>query len=186
MKQRGQVYKVHNSDIKKRILFQKDKDACFLTYNILIILDYLKCYSEDTAFTDYKKLAYLTDFTSSDLLTNIFAKDVSLTIKEQHLLQDSYLNSSSRQNKLFLVIQSLRQRNIISINFDAKNPLKNSLFLIQQDLIKPITDKKIFKYEYENIDKFNKAKPIKGLRGLKLSTMLQKIYENKGIKIWEL
>lgn len=175
-----------NCEVKKRIMFQKDKDACFLTYNILIILDYFKCYSSESAFNDYKKLSYLIDFTSSDILTSIYAKNVLLSIKEKHLLQESYIKCSARQNKLFLVIQSLRHKKIINVLNDDKNPLKNSLYLIKQDLIAPIIDKNIFKYEYENIEKLNKVRAIKGIKKVKLITLLQKLYESKGVKIWEI
>lgn len=176
---------MNNLEAKKRILFDKDKDACFLTYNILIILDFYKCYSSNCVFNDYRKLTYLIDFVSSDILANIISKDTIITPKEKILLHNSYTNSSSRQNKLFLVIQSLRQKQIIDVSFDENNPLKSRLFLIDQDKIAPIIDKKIFKYEYNNLKNFNGSKIIRGIKSYKLLTLLQQIYETKGIKIWE-
>lgn len=176
---------MENTLTKKRILFQKDRDTCFLAYNILIILDYLKCYSLETSFKDYRKLSYLVDFTSSDILIGIFCKTGTFKQKEFNLLKNSYINASSRQNQIFLLIQVLRQKEIVDLDLDTDDPLKNRLFIKNKEIIEPIIDKKKFYYEYRNIDLFNKSPEIRALRSLLLATLLDKIYSSRGIKVWE-
>lgn len=50
--------------IKKKIMFIKEEDYYFLTYNLLILLDVFKCHNEKTGFKFYQKIAYLIDFIS--------------------------------------------------------------------------------------------------------------------------
>lgn len=178
---------MENANIKKRILFDKDKDACFLTYNILIILDFLGCYNFENGFVDYRKLSYLIDFVSSDILTNIIVKFAPPTTKEKIQLRNSYINASSRQNRIYLVLQALQQKGIINLIFDKKDVFKNKLFIkeTKKDLVESIINKKYFKYEYENLKKFQDAKSIKGIRTYKFTTLLKQIYENNGVKVWE-
>lgn len=171
--------------IKKRILFDKEKDACFLTYNILIILDFYKCYSIDSPFIDYRKLTYLIDFVSSDILVSILQKEQILSDGDKIILQNSYNNASARQNRIFLVLRALKRNGIIELFLDSEKPYKNSLYLIQSDKTKSITNKKLFTYEYSNLKHFNSVNDINRVRLIKITTLLQKIYGSRGIKIWE-
>lgn len=180
------ISSMENTLTKKRILFQKDKDACFLTYNLFIILDFLDCYTSESAFNDYRKLSYIIDFTSSDTLVNIFNKVPTLQQKETELLRNSYLTSSSRQNQIFLLIQALKQRGLICLEFDESNPLKNKLYIANKDLITNIIDREKFHFEYKNIKSFNNSPSIRGLKRTILSTLLDKIYTQKGVKIWQI
>ena len=175
------------NDIKKRILFDKDKDACFLTYNILIILDFFNCYNIENSFNDYRKLSYLVDFTSSDVLTNIIAKWGLPTQKEKIQLRSSYINASSRQNRIYLVLQALQNKGIINLILNKQDILKNKLFINDNNkhLIEPIINKAYFKYEYENLRNFNKSSSIKGVKTYKFTTLLNQIYEQNGVKVWE-
>ena len=159
---------MRNDSIKKRIMFNIKDDPCFLAYNILIILDYFKCYSSKNSFNDYRKLPYLIDFTSSKSLMNILYKDVELGSKEKILLKDSYLNSSAIQNRVFLVLQSLKRNNTINFSLST-DKLQESKIFIQEENIK--LDKLIFVDEYENIDLINKHTQINRLKTLKLSTI---------------
>lgn len=171
-----------DNSIKKRIMFNIKDDPCFLAYNILIILDYFNCYSSRNVFNDYRKLPYLIDFISSESLMNILYKDIALGSKEKILLKDSYLNSSSIQNRTFLVLQALKRNNTIDFSLSTDKLQENKIF-IQIEKVK--LDKLIFADEYENIDLINKHTQINRLKSLKLSTMLDKLYADKGVKIWE-
>ena len=176
-----------NNDIKKRILFDKDKDACFLIYNILIILDFFNCYNIENSFKDYRKLSYLVDFASSDVLTDIIAKWGFPTQKEKMQLRNSYVNASSRQNRIYLVLKALQNKGIIHLVLNKQDILKNKLFIDEsnKNLIEPITNKVYFKYEYENLKTFNNTSSIRGVKAYKFTTLLNQIYEQNGVKVWE-
>lgn len=65
--------------------------------------------------------------------------------------------------------------------------LKNKLFIDEsnKNLIEPITNKVYFKYEYENLKNFNNTSSIRGVKTYKFTTLLNQIYEQNGVKVWE-
>jgi hypothetical protein len=73
---------------KKRMMFIQTEDYNFLTYNLLIFLDEMKCHNENSKFQDFRNIAYLIDFIS---------KSADLESYEKHELHDIYFKAQLKK-----------------------------------------------------------------------------------------
>lgn len=174
-------------NVKKQIMFIKDEDYYFLTYNILIILDYFKCYSVENLFKDYRKLPYLIEFLSSDKSVEIYEKvfeteGKTISIFDYEHLLKVYTKSKFMQGQIKRLLFSLDQNQLISIVKDTRFG-SVSLLIKDKEKVKEILNDEMFRNEYQRIEKIKRA--YSRLRSIKYTTFIEKVFKANGVGKWD-
>lgn len=170
--------------VKKRIMFNKEDDYYFITYNVLFYL-YISGFTiEEKRLYDHRKLAYVLPFISNKNLLDMLIGDKAISSNgDVFKLQNVYYNARinmktftailmALENKGFVHMRKSLTRSCIDIWIDSKS--------IPKDFIK----NKLFVSEIDNITTFNKLVPR--IKILTLQTLLQKIFGPQGgLFIWE-
>ena len=168
-------------------MFIKDEDYYFLTYNILIILDYFKCYSVENLFKDYRKLPYLIEFLSSDKSVEIYEKvfeteGKTISIFDYEHLLKVYTKSKFMQGQIKRLLFSLDQNQLISIVKDTRFG-SVSLLIKDKEKVKEILNDEMFRNEYQRIEKIKRA--YSRLRSIKYTTFIEKVFKANGVGKWD-
>jgi hypothetical protein len=173
-------------DNKKRLMFVKGEDFYFLTYNILLILKVLKCNCGVRKFKDYRKLAFLIDFVSDYNLINIIKNGSQrdlLNVLDRDLLMRTYSNGMIRQNELIKLLFTLEKNKFITLEKEGDTNLVSVCINIENIPIDFLGDNdNIFQSEIININTLKSQ--IQRLTNTNLDHMLQKLFDNYGIKRW--
>ncbi|MBY0091422.1 hypothetical protein H7S74_13280 [Priestia aryabhattai] len=173
--------------VKKRIMFNKDDDHYFITYNIIIFLNTIGCVNEKSRFVDYTKLSYLIPFVSNSKLIDILSIYSQLerfpSKEEISLLQDTYIKGRVRIKLLTSILLSLESRNIIKI---IKNERRKSfdIWLNKDNIPHSFLTLDLFKTEINNTLFLKKSLPR--IKSLTNTTLLDNLFRNKGVRVWEI
>jgi len=179
--------KSNDLNIKKKIMFIKDEDYNYLTYNILIVLDHFKCYTQNKTFIGYMKLAFLINCLTSDADTNLFVEAMKAEKNTQsdlflyeNLLR-VYTKSKLMQGHVKRLLFALKRKNIIDILPDRFSSVGAYMFPNGEML--SILHDNMFNEEYERIKKIQMAYPR--LRSIKYESFLKKVFIENGVGKWE-
>lgn len=173
-------------NVKKRLMFNKEEDYYFITYNVLVFLNTLGCTSEKKKFTDYTKLAYIIPFVSNNGLLDIVVKYNQLqrqpSKEETEILRDTYIKSRLRLKLLTSIFFALEHNQIIGLK---KNDRRSCIDIwINKDKIpKKFLHASIFKIEKENSLRIKSE--IQYLTSLSVKKLLESLYTSKGVRVWE-
>ncbi|MDR4998978.1 hypothetical protein [Brevibacillus parabrevis] len=173
-------------NVKKRLMFNKEEDYYFITYNVLVFLNTLGCTSEKKKFTDYTKLAYIIPFVSNNGLLDIVVKYNLLqrqpSKEETEILRDTYIKSRLRLKLLTSIFFALEHNQIIGLK---KNDRRSCIDIwINKDKIpKMFLHASIFKIEKENSLRIKNE--IQYLTSLSVKKLLESLYTSKGVRVWE-
>ncbi|ESQ97746.1 hypothetical protein F753_19385 [Stutzerimonas chloritidismutans AW-1] len=169
--------------VKKRIMFASVDDFYFLTYAILIALDALGC-RKDRYLKDYRKLGFLIEFTTDERLLSIleYPTQKALNRVDREHLFKSYTSGLGRRSEVLKILFRLEKSGLVILRKgDAHSLVDVSL---SSDVPDGFFDKAIFTQEYSNASRLSVA--VKQLTRLTLSTALSKIYQVRGIKMWDI
>ncbi|MCA0429048.1 MAG: hypothetical protein LCH32_00935 [Bacteroidetes bacterium] len=169
-----------SQNIKKRLMFVKGDDFYFLTYNIIAALTILGCVDEKK-FKDYRKLAFLVDFVSDHHLISIVKRNrdhANLSMLDRELLTRSYSTGLLRQNQIIRLLFILESRGIVNLEKNRNGLIDVALKEDKKDVF----DKSLFVTEYQNMTLLKSN--VSRLSSLNLETMLNRLYDNYGIKRW--
>lgn len=173
---------IYNEQIKKRIMFNKDSDYYFITYNSLLILDNLNCYEGKSNFYDYRKLIYILPFIADEDLLRIVTKEASLREEEIKILEDIYINAKLREPILKSILFTLVKKGYIKMEKN-KNRKSIDLKLINNSISKDFLNLEVFKMEYGNITIYKSY--YQRLTILSLENLIEKLFKEKGVIIWD-
>lgn len=171
-----------NIKVKKRMMFIKSEDYYFLTYSIIILLDTLACTDKQRYFLDYRKLSYLIDFISNRKLVYLLEKE-KLNDEEIRIMTNVYSSGILRVKEINKLLYSLDKKKIIHLKKDTKSD-RIDVSLLRDQIDKDFIDKQLFEYELRNSLKLKAI--LKRLSGLKYETLTEKLFIEKGVKIWQL
>ncbi|MFT6834271.1 MAG: hypothetical protein ACJA0H_000299 [Francisellaceae bacterium] len=162
------------ADAKKRLMFIQAEDYNYLCYNLLIILDYYKCYSEDKPFKDFRKIAYLVDFISNN-------KKISLY--DANDLTEVYSHAQLKKKLISHLLIILKNMGFVEISINTTHRTFN-VWLNQSKELNSFIKNEMFFDEYERVELLNKQVP--SIRTATIKTMVEKIFSNKGVITWEI
>lgn len=171
----------------RRLFFVKGEDYYFLAYNTMILLHELGYKKrEGTNFRDVKKLSFLIDFVSNEQLLSIVEdnknkNDISSNDKE--LLKNSFTRSYLRIDHVNRMIYSLNRSKFLSVDDSRKKGEIIDVSLSGERNINVLLNSNEYKQERENSKRLSSE--IKRLGLLKIDTMLNRIYKNFGVSIWQ-
>ncbi|NMB17945.1 MAG: hypothetical protein GX984_00615 [Erysipelothrix sp.] len=171
-----------NKNIKKRIMFNKDSDYYFIAYNSILILDSLNCYEGKVNFYDYRKLIYILPFISSESILVRSIGNSSTSQEDLKLLEDIYIKSKLREPILKSILFTLEKKGYLILE---KNKSRNCIDvrLLPETLPKGFLNSDLFKTEFENITQFKKS--YQRLSFINLETLIEKLFKEKGVIIWD-
>jgi hypothetical protein len=170
-------------EVKKRLMFVKSEDYYYLTYNIFFILHNLGCYNcEKRKFRDYRKLAFLIEYASDYNLINILENSKqgqSLSAIDKELLTRTYTSGMIMQGQLIRLLFTLENKNFIVLEKDDVQSTVN-VCLNKGRIPEDLFNSDIFKPENNNMKILKKH--LLRLNQLTLETLLNKLFDNYGIK----
>ena len=147
----------------------------------MVILDSLGC-RDGKYFRDYRKLAFLTDIISDDKTVYVVSHFLGkkLNPKDYECLLDSYSNGLTRRSEILKLLFVLEKRGYVTLNRGKAQEI--DVTLNKGNLPNDFLGNKVFNSECKNIE--NVSKKVGRLASLTLSTMLNKIYVENGVRTW--
>ncbi|QJX76988.1 hypothetical protein [Priestia megaterium] len=163
-------------------MFNKDSDYYFIAYNIILILDNLKCYEGKSKFYDYRKLIYILPFISNEYLLNIAIKNKKNRENEIKILEDIYINARLREPILKSILFTLEKKGYLTLEKNATRKCID-IQLKNDTLPDRYLNSALFKIESENIAYFKKY--YQRLSFITLESLIDKLFKEKGVIIWD-
>lgn len=169
-------------NIKKNIMYLSGEDFYLFCYAILIVLDALGC-CDGKFFKDYRKLGFLIEFLKDGDLNAIISKtsEKGLNPIDKDYLFHSYSSGMGRRSEVLKLLFMLEKKNLVVLEKGSLQSLVN-VSLNRECIPESFLSKEIFSKEYSNVESFKKI--VKRLSSLKLETMLEKIYDSRGVTTW--
>jgi len=159
---------------KKRLMFIQKEDYNFLTYNFLILLNELNCINYDKRFSDFRRIAYLIEFISSNIELDSF---------DQIELSNIYLRAQLKKKLLSHLMITLKNKGYLEISLN-KTHRTLDVWINRETIPTDFFDKNLFINEIKNITKIRKVAKVTAKQ--KLKTMIDKLYSDKGVLTWEI
>lgn len=177
----------YKDSIKKKIMFVKDEDFYFITYNILILLHVLNCFEQKKrVFKDCRKLAFLVEFVSNNNLVDIVERYDLQSRKvnriDHKILTNAYTNGLIRKNIIPRLLFTLEKYEIVYLSTSERD--KSINISLNDEKLKNFFNKELFAYEFKNASKLQRT--ISKLSILKLDTLLGKLFTDKGVRTWDI
>lgn len=169
-------------ETKKQLMYLSGEDFYLFCYSIFIILDSLGC-SSGKKFRDYRKLAFLINILNDEKLVYILTTSQReyLNPFDKECLFNSYSTGLMRRSEILKLIFTLEKKGFLILE-RGKTISEIDVSLNKTAIPENFFNKAIFSMEYEMAAKIKKS--IARLKTLKLGTMLERIYEDNGVKTW--
>ncbi|MFY0684041.1 MAG: hypothetical protein JXR20_05770 [Balneola sp.] len=176
-----------SGEIKKRLMFVKGEDYYFITYNLLLLLNELKCWkSRNKVLQDVRKISFLIDFVADENLCFIIEKyedrnDINKFDRAK--LSKIYTNGLLRLEGLNRLLFSLEKNKMIEL---TKNKSRNAIdiSLLDNEKLKRFIKQSSFTVERENAIILRKN--IGHLTSSTFETTLNKLFTNYGVSTWQI
>jgi len=176
---------MNKKDKKKLISFNDIYDYNFLLYNILLILNNYKCTDKDRCFVDYRKLPILIEIINSDKIRSIIMDGLnnskSYPDSDKDILYDCLSRTRIMRKQIYQLILTLSKKEIINIQLNNKSM---DISIIKSKDIHDFLVKKLFIDEKSHLSNFDKC--VQRIRILKYETLIDKIFDSKGVITWQI
>ena len=159
---------------KKRMMFIQKEDYNFLTYNLLLLLDTLKCTTKQKSFKDFKKIAYLIPFINGGAVLDNYS---------QSELASIYSKAQLKKQLISHLLIILKNRDFIGVEI---NTTHNSFDIwIKKDNIPPdFFNKEKFQTEINNIKILKNY--AYSLKTVPVKKLVDTIFTSNNIITWEI
>jgi len=162
---------------ERTLLFSTSDDLYFLTYNILVTLDFLDCKGAKK-FKDVNKLAFIIEFISNrELIMALDKPQHRQDSTDRFLLSQAFSNGLMRINAIKRVLYNLDKKNYIEFSENQKE-----IWLVDSDKIKKLFSDEFFEYEKQNLALL-KTKVLR-LNNITVNTFLDNTFSKMGISSW--
>lgn len=155
-------------------MFIQREDYNFLTYNFLVLLNELNCVNYEKRFTDFRRVAYLIEFISTN---------IDLETYDQIELSNIYLRAQLKKKLLSHLMITLKNKGYLEISLNATHKTLD-VWINRETIPKDFFDKSFFQNEIGNIRKIKKIAKVTAKQ--KLKTMVDKLYSDRGVLTWEI
>lgn len=170
------------SEKVKRLSFIKAEDIFFIIYNTLIFLDNLQCNSEKKIFKDWRKLVFIIYLVNDKRSIEILKECSRGVLNDQFTkeLKRIYIEGAQNKNLVKYILLLLEKKKLICL---VKGKVELDVYLLENDEVKKFIKNELFDDEKENIKELRELFPK--IRILSYKTLLEKIFKNNGVEIWE-
>ncbi len=165
---------IDKQNARKRMMFIQKEDYNYLCYNLIIILNNLGCTKESYQFKDFRKIAYLVDFTSAIKNIDDFSQDE---------LGSIYSKTHIKKKLLSHLLIVLKNKGYLGISMN-KTHKSFDIWLKTENIPNAFFDKDIFYNELNNFEILKKK--IRGIRNTTIKTMVDTLFTSKNILTWEI
>jgi hypothetical protein len=165
---------LNKQNAKKRMMFIQKEDYNYLCYNLILILSNLGCTKESYQFKDFRKIAYLVDFTSAIKNIDDFSQDE---------LGSIYSKAHIKKKLLSHLLIVLKNKDYLGISMNKKHK-SFDIWLKTENIPKDFFDKDIFSNELNNFEVLRKK--IRGIRNTTIKTMVDTLFTSNEILTWEI
>lgn len=167
--------------VKKRMMYFTGEDFYLVCYSIFLLLDSLDC-ADGKPFRDYRKLPHLIKILNDPHAIEILRSPTnrSLSMREHEQLLGTYVDGLAIRSEVLKLLFMLERKEYVY------------LLRGRDEEIDVYIQRKTFPDAYLGNDVFAEEKQrsklivahIKRLSHLKLSTMLKKVYQLRGVNTW--
>lgn len=165
---------MNKENARRRIMFIQQEDYNFLVYNLLLILIVNRNESQNNSFHDFRKIAYLIEFISTNKSIDSFTQDE---------LGDIYSRAQLKKMLLSHVLIALKRQGIVDISLNTTHQ-SFDIWINTDNLPTDFFDEVLFSNEIKNIKKMNQI--VKRIRTTTISTLVNTLFTSKNIITWEI
>lgn len=161
-------------------MYVTGEDFYFLTYNLILILNQLKCY-EERMFRDHRKLALLVSFVARPRLINILETHASvgkLNHEDTDVISQCHDESLIVAKNLNRLLFSLEQKEIINLRHDETGRLDISLKRRDYEFLREPE----FEIERNNLETLRRR--IQRIQTLSYDTLVERLILGLGARAW--
>jgi len=163
-------------------MYIQSEDFYFLTYNTVILLNSLNCIEGDRYLKDYRKISFLIDFISNPYYAT-FLKGAALNESDKREMTRLYSNGILRQKEINKLFYTLDRRGIIHLTRKRNSDILD-VTLNKSKVSEEFFDKELFEVEIQNSMLIKNHIPR--LSSITIDTLKQKLFTDKGVKVWQL
>lgn len=166
----------------KQINFISGEDFYFLTYLILICLKEIS--NKNMLFKDHRKLTFIMQIIASPSAISILANNVensTLHPEDKEILFDAFVKASLNEREVYKILRSLEKNEMISL-INTEKPDCYDVQIINKAKINHFFTTDIFYTEFNNVNILKSI--IQRINSLTLNTLITKIFESHGLKLW--
>lgn len=171
------------SDLEKRRLnFISSDDFYFLAYSILLVLELLG--GSGKRIKDHRKIVFLIQFVADDRLLNILERSQERTVVnpvDRELLFTSFTTAELQKPEVFKILFSLEKRGYVVIERTAEAEVLD-VRLVSDSLPQKFFETPRFDKEHRNATLLKQL--VKLIPSLTFSTLIDKLYRNRGVRVW--
>ncbi|MDY3547431.1 hypothetical protein PG291_02290 [Riemerella anatipestifer] len=160
-------------EAKKRLMFIQKEDYNFLTYNLLILLKTLQANSKESRFHDFRKIAYLIHFISTEPNFNDLPKQELAII---------YTKSHLKKQLLSHLVLILKNRNYLGVEVNSVRRTLD-IWIKEENISSDFFSGNLFEKEVRNAVDIKKSLPR--LKILTLKNVVDSIFTKNNIITWE-
>lgn len=165
---------MNKENARKRMMFIQKEDYNYICYNLILILSKLGCTKESYQFKDFRKIAYLVDFTSASKNFDNFSQDE---------LGSIYSKAHIKKKLLSHLLIVLKNRDYLGISMN-KTHKSFDIWLKTENIPNDFFDNDIFFNELNNFEMLRKE--IKSIRTTTTKKMVDTLFTSKNILTWEI
>lgn len=167
---------------KRPLFFISGEDFYFLAYSILLTLDLLG--GSARRIKDHRKISYLIQFLGDSRLVDILERTKNSKIInaiDRDLLFSSYTTAELHKREVFKIILSLERKGFLKI-FRTKNLEVLDISLVIEKTLTDFLKDTSFHEERDNAE--NLKKLIPRLSMLTFDSLLERLYMDRGVRVW--
>lgn len=167
---------------KRPLYFISGEDFYFIAYSVLLTLEMLGGAAK--RIKDHRKIAYLMQFVSDSRLVDILERTQgfkSANPVDRELLFSSYTNAELHKREVYKILFSLRRKGFVSIE------RTNTAEILDVSLIASALPQDFLSSEYFEKERANAAQlkqVVQRISMLTFETLLERLYKDRGVRVW--
>lgn len=167
---------------KRPLFFISGEDFYFVAYSILLVLEYLG--GSARRVKDHRKIAYLIQFLGDARLIDLLERTQGVKVAnavDRELLFSSYANAELHKREVFKIIFSMERRGFLSMQ-RTDNAQILDISLTSIEVPQGFFNNDAFSEEKANAERLKKLLPRLSL--LTFDSLLERLYQDRGVRVW--
>lgn len=167
---------------KRPLYFISGEDFYFIAYSVLLALNLFG--GSLQRIKDHRKIAYLIQFLSDGRLIDILDRTQgprSANPVDRELLFSSFTNAELHKREIFKILFSLKRRGFVTIE---RTETAEVLDITLQAIALPAGFLKSESFSEERANAANLKRIIPRISTLSFDTLLERLYMDRGVRVW--
>jgi len=159
------------------------EDYYYMTYLIILCLDGFAA-KTSRVFKDHRKLSYLIQIISDEKIADIIEGSIESTIenpRDRSLLYSSYSKGATHSKDVYKLILTLELKGFVEV-IKTISPEIIDVKINNKNIPQDFFNKAVFEKELNSITKIKNIHKTIARVGLK--TFVEKLYTDKGLRVW--